>query len=124
MTTTKFQCFKAYEESTRYYKDGNVVIFRSVYHYAEFEYQENSKLPIQSVDDNYYEIPDPDYAMIGDLYFERVEFLFLNQDAEENYKKQLKEVGVLAFEQSIIFLGYDKEVYQVMYGKGTTVINK
>lgn len=121
MTSTVFQCFKAYEESTRYFKDGNAVIFRSVYHYAELEYFKNSKLPIKSIDGNYYQIPNPDKAEIGDVYLDRVDFKFTNQNAEDTYKKQLSEIGMIAFEQLIIFLGYAKEIYQVMYGKGTAV---
>lgn len=119
MTATLFQCFKAYEESTRYYKQGNAVIFRSVYHYAELEYFKNSKLPLKSIDGNYYQIPNPDKAEIGNVYLERVEFQFTHQIAEETYKKQLSEIGIIAFEQLIILLGYSKEIYQVMYGKGT-----
>ncbi len=119
-----YQCFKAYEESTRYYKDGNSVIFRSVYHYAELEYSDKCILPKKSIDGNFYSFSDPIRAEVGDVYLDRVDFIFIDKLAEVIYKQQLSEMTINDFEQSIILLGYDKEVYQVMYGKGTTVINK
>ena len=119
-----YQCFKAYEESTRYYKDGNSVIFRSVYHYAELEYDSDTKLPVKALDGNYYDFSDQVRAEVGDVYFERVDFVFSDKLSEVIYKKQLSEMSINDFEQSIILLGYEKEIYQVMYGKGTTVVNK
>lgn len=121
MTTTTYQCFKAYEESTKYYKEGNVVTFRSVYQYAELEYFGSSQLPIQSEDGNYYDLPEPDKAELGHLFLDQVDFFFKNQIIEKVYKKHLSDFGVLEFEKLIIFLGYTKKIFQVMYGRGTIV---
>lgn len=125
MTNKKkiYQCYRAYEESTRYHKDGNAVIFRSIYHYAELEYSSDSVLPKKSVDGNYYDVPDPQTAEIGNVYLEKVDFVFTNKTAEDIYQKQLSEMSVVDFEQLIIFLGFERQVYQVIYGKGTVVVD-
>lgn len=119
-----YQCFKAYEESTRYCKDGNAIIFRSVYHYAELEYESDAQLPIKSIDGNYYDVPNPTKAEIGNVYLDRVDFVFTNKVAEDIYKKQLSEMTIIEFEKLIISLGYKKAIYQVMFGKGTVTIHK
>jgi len=116
----QFDCFKAYEESTIYRNGADTIIIRSVYHYATLIYSSDSnELPEQSVDGNYYHIPDPDSAEIGDVYFERTEINMADKSREKLYETASAKMSVTEFEQMLMRDQFKASVYQVMYGKGT-----
>lgn len=116
----KFDCFKAYEESTKYRCGADTVILRTIYHYATLIYKASGTLPLQSVDGNYYNIPDPILAEIGDIYLERTEINIEDQALKNKYEERLAQMPITEFENMLLFDKFELSIYQVMHGKGTS----
>lgn len=116
----KFDCFKAYEESTKYRCGADTIILRTVYHYATLIYKASGTLPVQSVDGNYYTIPDPILAEIGDIYLERTEINIEDPLLKNQYEERLAQMPIMEFENMLRFDKFELSIYQVMYGKGTS----
>jgi hypothetical protein len=121
-TPIQFECFKAYEEDTYYTSGENVVIFRSLYHYATLGYDVGSEIPQKSIDGNYYSIPGPSYAECGDLLMEKTEIHIQDPVFKLLIDELLINSDPLELDQKFQDLGFAISSRQMMYGLGTAVI--
>ena len=120
----KFDCFKAYEESTKYRNGADTIIIRTIYHYATLIYNANGPLPQQSVDGNYYNVPDPLTAEVVDVFLEKIEINVEDEKARAIYERGSVDISIVDFEKILKFNKFEASVYQVIYGKGTARIDK
>ncbi len=121
ITAVQFDCLRSYEEKTVYLKGKDCIEFSLLYNYASFQYRLNDLLPQVAIDSNYYEIPNPYFSIVGDVYSQGLKIKISDLQFKNEIQKLIESCNHMDLEQVLFEKGFKYIDLQTMFSKGTQI---
>jgi len=120
----QFDCLRSYEEKTVYLKGKDRIQFSILYNYASFQYRRNDLLPQIAIDKNYYEIPNPYFSIVGDVYSRGLDVQICDLHFEREVQVLIETYNHIDVEQALFEMGFKHIDLQTIFSKGTQITRK
>ena len=120
----QFDCLRSYEEKTVYLKGKDRIQISILYNYASFQYRRNDLLPQIAIDKNYYEIPNPYFSIVGDVYSRGLDIQISDLNIEVEIQKLIETYNHIDVEQALFEMGFKHIDLQTIFSKGTQITRK
>ena len=120
----QFDCLRSYEEKTVYLKGKDRIEFSILYNCAYFQYRRNDLLPQIAIDKNYYEIPNPYFSIVGDVYSRGLDIQISDLNLVVEIQKLIETYNHIDVEQTLFEMGFKHIDLQTIFSKGTQITRK
>jgi hypothetical protein len=120
----QFDCLRSYEEKTVYLKGKDRIQFSILYNYVSLQYRLNDLLPQIAIDKNYYEIPNPYFSIVGDVYSRGLDVQIGDFHFEREIQKLIETYNHIDVEQALFEMGFKHIDLQTIFSKGTQITRK
>jgi hypothetical protein len=120
----QFDCLRSYEEKTVYLMGKDRIEFSLLYNYASFQYRLNDLLPQVAIDKNYYEIPNPYFSIVGDVYSRGLDVQIGDFHFEREVQLLIETYNHIDVEQALFEMGFKHIDLQTIFSKGTQISRK